>query len=211
MVASTPHQANTACTSASSPGDTSAGPDPTITARASASARPSARANPPAAMPTDRLMPQPQQISVGTPARTRAATDSTASRTSQGGLPPPSASGYRQRTSSRGKAASGSLSANSTTAAMPASSNRRGWRVSPTCPTHSARPATCRIGSPQRPDDATRPGQKWQHPRPIAPLSPSQNPRPILPDLAGQEAGVSRGEPQRAVAGQDAHPEADAA
>jgi len=73
-------------------------------------------------MHTDRLMPQPQLTKVGTLVRIRAATVSTASRSNQGGLPPPSVREATPNQLARNKA-NASLSANSITAAMPAFNN----------------------------------------------------------------------------------------
>src|SRR5262249_35070406 len=83
---------------ASNPGDTSAGPVPTTAASASSSGSSSAIATPQAATQTDRLIPAEQQTNVRTRARSSAATESTASRNSQGGFGPPSDSENRQRT-----------------------------------------------------------------------------------------------------------------
>lgn len=92
-------------------GETSAGPDATTNSSASRNGRPSANTRPAAATHTDRLIPAEQQTSTHTLARNMVATDSAASRRSQFGLSPPSDSGNRHWTRSRGRTACCSLSA----------------------------------------------------------------------------------------------------
>ena len=94
-------------------------------------------------MHTERLKPQAQQTNVGTPARSSAATDSTASRINHGGFSPPSESGKRSRTNSRGNSAAGSLSASSMTASIPNARAGPGSRRSPAFPNHKGLPMTC--------------------------------------------------------------------
>src|SRR5262249_6569264 len=85
----------------------------------------------------------------GTSASSNATTEFTASRNNHWGLSPPSESGKRKRTSSRGSGAAGSLSANSTTAITPAARMARGSRKSPALPIHNRRPGISRM--PQTP------------------------------------------------------------
>src|SRR5690349_10035835 len=109
-------QSSASCNCDSKRGDTSVGPECDSDNSTVSNGSLLAKEMPAAAMHTDLLTPQAQQTKVGTLARIRAATDSEASRSNQSGLSPPSDKGNRSRIKSRGNAANGSLSANSTTA-----------------------------------------------------------------------------------------------
>jgi hypothetical protein len=80
----------------------------------------------------ERLIPAPQETSVGMPDRKKHATVSTAARISHAELPGPSINGKRQSVRSRGRVAGDSSSAKSTMATMPVSTMAHGLAISPT-------------------------------------------------------------------------------
>ena len=139
-------QSTIAClTSAHNPGERSHGPCWMTTAKLSSQLLQSTKASAAAAMAGDRLIPAPQQTSVGTRQRSKVAEVSIARRSNQASLPAPSLRGKRQFVKSRVIVAGGSLAARSTSALMPAEWTPRRSRASPTWPSHNEFPAIRRM------------------------------------------------------------------